>query len=419
MTPLQYEIIRDRTRFKTWVAGRRSGKTYTSVGYLLAGALPAPITANTEWYAYIAPTYKMAKRIAWEELMRMVPRNRIAKENESALAIKLVNGKWVALFGADNPDSLRGIGIKRFVMDEYADMDERVFPEIIRPTLSTTSGDGMFIGTPKGFNHFHDLFLRGQSNTREWRSWQTTTAEGGLVPPSEIEAARGVMTEKQFRQEYLASFETMASRVYHAFDRRTHLHDGIVCDPELDVLIGIDFNVNPGMHACLAQRVADQVHVFDEVYIPDGNTEELAREVVKRYGVVRLASGLMRKRRLIAYPDPTGRKRQTSAPTGHTDFTILSNDYGIEIRAPHAPYPTEDKINTTNAALMSATKRSRVFIHPRCVKLIRGLEGLTYKGDTQQPDKKSNLDHMTDAFAYLVCYELPMRKPVFIGKGPF
>ena len=388
------------------------------MGYLLEGAIPAPPTAQTEWFTYIAPTYKMAKRIAWDELMRMVPRQRVLKVNESALAVKLVNGKWIALFGADNPDSLRGIGIKRFVMDEYADMDERVFPEIIRPTLATTQGDGMFIGTPKGFNHFHELYLRGMSGQKGWRSWQTTTEQGGIVPPAEIAAARAVMTEKQFRQEFMASFETMANRVYHAFDRRFHLQPSIVCDPTLDVLVGIDFNVNPGMHAVLAQRVADQVHVFDEIYIPDGNTTELAAEIVKRYGVVRLGSGVILKRPIFAYPDPTGRRRQTSAPTGHTDFTILS-DHGIKVRAPHAPYPTEDKINTVNTALESAAKGRRVFIHPKCVKLIRGLEGLTYKGDTQQPDKKSNLDHMTDALAYLVCYELPLRRPAFIGKGPF
>lgn len=347
----------------------------------------------------------------------MVPRRYIAKENEGALAIKLTNGKWLALFGADNPDSLRGIGIKRFVMDEYADMDERVFPEIIRPTLATTNGDGMFIGTPKGFNHFYDLFQRGVSGDANWRSWQTTTQDAGLVPPKEIDAARSVMTEKQFKQEYMASFETMSSRVFHAFDRKVHVNDGLVCDPDLPILVGLDFNVVPGMHAVIAQRVADQIHVIDELFIPDGNTTDVSREVVKRYGVTK-RSGVLRPRELYAYPDPTGRRRQTSAPTGHTDFTILS-EYGLKVRAPHAPYPIEDKINTTNAAMANSLGVSRVFIHPRCQKLIRGLEGLTYKGQTTQPDKGSNLDHITDAFAYLVCFELPLRKPVFIGKGPF
>jgi hypothetical protein len=181
--------------------------------------------------------------------------------------------------------------------------------------------------------------------------------------------------------------------------------------------MGVDFNVVPGMHAVMAQRVADQLHIFDELFIPDGNTTDIAREVVRRYGIT-MANNQPRRRDLYAYPDPTGRRRQTSAPTGHTDFTILG-DFGFKVRAPHAPYPVADKIQTVNAAFANALGASRVFVHPRCKLLIRSLEGLTYKGDSQQPDKKSNLDHMSDAAAYLIAYEVPMRRPAFVGKGPF
>lgn len=349
----------------------------------------------------------MAKRIAWDEIVDMCPRRTVSAIRGHLLEIEFHRGSKICLFGADNPDSLRGIGLGRFVMDEYADMHERTFPEIVRPMLATTKGEGMFIGTPKGYNHFYELYQKALTGEHpDWFAMQSTTLEGGLVPPAEIEAARREMSERQFRQEFEASFESMSARVYYAFDRKTNVRDQVQEDPELDVLIGIDFNISPGMHAAVAHRVADQIHVFDEIFIPDGNTEELARECQRRYGLVKIR-GVMRRRRLIAYPDPTGKRRQTSSPIGQTDHKIL-RDNGIEVRTPYAPYATEDKINTTNAALRTASGIVRTFVSPKCKRLITGLEGLTYKGDTGEPDKSGNLDHITDALAYLICMELPM-----------
>jgi hypothetical protein len=213
----------------------------------------------------------------------------------------------------------------------------------------------------------------------------------------------------------MASFEALASRVYYAFDRKINVRPELVCDDSLPILVGIDFNIAPGMHAVVAQRVADQVHVIDELYIPNGNTEELAREVVRRYGVTS-KGGVLRKRKLIAYPDPTGKRRQTNAPIGVTDHTILS-DYGFEVLTPFAPYAVVDKINTTNAALQTAAGTTRLYIHPRCKLLIKGFDGLTYKDGTSEPDKSGGHDHITDGCAYLVCMELPMQYRVIANTG--
>lgn len=412
LTDVQGKVLGSKARFRVWVAGRRSGKTFTAGGYLIQGALDLEPEVN----AYIAPTYRMAKRIAWDEIKAMVPKNRVVDVLDGELTIKISPNyaKWpnakknssISLFGADNPDSLRGLGLRRFVMDEYADMDARTFPEVVRPMLATTRGDGMFIGTPKGFNHFHELYERAlEDRTGEWFVLQSTTLQGGLVRPSEIEAARRDMSDRQFRQEYEASFEALTARVFYAFSRENNVRE-LVQDNTLPIFIGIDFNISPGMHAVCGHKVSDQIHIIDEIMIPNGNTEELAREAVRRFGVVNI-NGVIRKRRLIACPDPTGKRRQTNAPIGQTDHKIL-NDYGIEVRTPYAPYASEDKINTTNAALRTAAGTTRAFIHPRCKKLITGLEGLTYKGETGQPDKSGNHDHITDAFAYLICMEIPM-----------
>lgn len=407
----QFDIFAHKARFKVVVAGRRFGKSYLAIAFLINAAL----SKKDAICYYVAPTYRMAKDIAWAVLLRLCPRSFITSEHESALTIRLINGSKICLKGADNPDSLRGVGLDACVLDEFADMDERTWSEVIRPALSDKKGDGMFIGTPKGFNHFHDIYQKARENVEGyWSAWQYTTAEGGNVDDSEIEAAKRDLPKRQFMQEYMASFEALTARVYYAFSRDANVRAQVCTDPSLPILMGVDFNINPGMHAVLCHRVGGQIHVFDEVYVPAGNTEELAREVVRRYGTVTI-DGRMRKRALFAYPDPTGSRRQTSAPIGVTDHKILQ-DYGFQIRAPHAPYLMEDKINTTNAAIQTATGLCKVFIHPSCKKLISGLEGLTYKKDTKQPDKSGNLDHITDALAYLICMELPMVERVIANE---
>ena len=121
------------------------------------------------------------------------------KINESDLSIKLKNRSKIILRGADNYDSLRGTSINRLVLDECAFLDQRVFTQALRPTLSDSGGGAIFISSPTGRDWFYDLWLKGQDGPHKeegWKSWQYTTLEGGNVPKEEIEAARRDLDEK-------------------------------------------------------------------------------------------------------------------------------------------------------------------------------------------------------------------------------
>ena len=120
-------------------------------------------------------------------------------------------------------------------------------------------------------------------------------------------------------------------------------------------------------------------------------------------------------RRMVVYPDPTGHSRKTSAPVGQTDFTILQQA-GLEIATPGAPYATADKINTVNGLLCNAHGRRRLFIHPRCKRLIEGLERLPYKEGTNVPDKALGIDHHPDALGYLIMMEFPLQTPITTAR---
>lgn len=193
-------------RDKRWaviVAHRRAGKTVACVMELLTRALATNKTAGR--YAYIAPFYSQAKQTAWDYLKAYsadVARN----VNESELWVELVNGSRVRLYGADNPDALRGIYLDGVVLDEYADMRPSVWGEIIRPLLADRKGWAVFIGTPKGKNAFYEVW-KASLNNPEWYSLTLKASETGLLSEEELADARKTMTQPQYEQEFECSFD--------------------------------------------------------------------------------------------------------------------------------------------------------------------------------------------------------------------
>ena len=144
-------------RWAVIVAHRRAGKTVACINDLIVkAALDKKPNAR---YAYVAPYHSQAKSIAWDYLMRYSEPLR-KSHNQSELWIELINGARIRLFGADNPDALRGLYLDGIILDEYADMRPRVWGEIIRPLLSDRLGWAVFIGTPKGRSEEHTSELQ-------------------------------------------------------------------------------------------------------------------------------------------------------------------------------------------------------------------------------------------------------------------
>jgi hypothetical protein len=211
----QGEVFSSRKRFRVLVAGRRFGKSYLSCIELLRGAIERP----GETFFYCAPTYRMAKDIAWKALKRLVPRAWIKSKNETDLKLELVNGSTIELKGVENAMALRGRSLAGVVLDEAAFMDSEVWFEVIRPALADKQGWALFISTPDGTaSWFYDLWCYcAEAEDPNWTRWQFTTIQGDNVPPEEIEAARGQLDVRTFRQEFEASFENLSGLVAISF----------------------------------------------------------------------------------------------------------------------------------------------------------------------------------------------------------
>ena len=391
----QQAIANDTHRFKVVVAGRRFGKTHLAIREL---CYYARIPEQEVWY--VAPTYKQAKMIVWRKLKNKLQDLRwIKKANESELSILLKNGSTIALKGADNEDSLRGVGLDYLIMDEFADVDPEAFFEVLRPTLADREGRAMFIGTPKGIaNWAYELYQMEQEYPEAWKSFQYTTIDGGNVSREEIDAAMRDLDERQFRQEFMATFETYTGRIYYAFDRNNNTFPAGEIDTQV-LYTGWDFNIDP-MSVVIAVRQGDSLYVIDEIRMFSSNTQEAVDEVKQRYP----------NSRIWAYPDPAARQRKTSAG-GATDLTILANA-GFVVKAPNAHNPVRDRINAVNSRLCGSDGVRHLFIANSCKYTIEGLERHTYKEGTTQPDKDSGYDHMMDALGYMVDYMFPVRRDV-------
>ena len=399
LTGPQREVWDAPTRFKLLCSGRRFGKTYLCIARLIAWGIEHPGSLN--WY--VTQNYKSAKQIAWRQLRAMIPPEMFAKKNESELSVELTNGSVIALKGAENADALRGVSLSSLIVDEAAYVKREAWEMVLRPALSDQGGPAWFITTPAGLNWFHDLWESAEEE-EDWSNHSYTTVEGGNVPPEEVAAAKRTLDERTFRQEYLASFETLTGRVFPDF-----------CDDNIDdsvhdmggpILWGTDFNVSV-MAGVLASKVGDTLHIWDEVAVKQSNTDEVCAMLKERFP----------DRHIIAYPDPTGSARKTSA-AGETDHGIIRKA-GFSCVSPKHPWAVKDRLNATNWLIKTAAGDVRMFVHPRCKNTIKGLKNVTFKEGAEDfvVDKTAGIEHWCDGLGYLILSAMNQVKPWQTGNA--
>lgn len=348
---------------------------------------------STNWL--VAPSYRMAKALVWLPLLDKLSKLKwIERKNEAELNIYLKNKSVISLRGADNFDSLRGSKIHFLILDEFQDIPQQAFTEVLRPTLSDTKGKALFTGTPKGYGSWsHQLFTKALQ-TDDWAAFQFTTLQGGNVAPEEIESARRDLDDRTFLAEYEASFNNYAGVVAYNFDYKETVKP--LNNPNTNVVhIGMDFNLSPGTAAIFDIR-GDVVHFHDEIYMLNSNTDMMASEIKERYP----------NSQVIIYPDPAGKARK-SASAGRTDISILQNA-GFQVKARPAHTSIKDRVNSFNSRLKKGSGERKVFITPNCKKILDSVGRLSYVEGTNQIEK-NGLEHMFDAVSYPIDFLFPVR----------
>jgi hypothetical protein len=419
LKPPQGEVFHCTERFRVLAAGRRFGKTYLALVELCRAAWGE---GRLVWY--VTTTCKGAKRIAWKPLKEMTRQYWAGKPNETDLRIELRGGGTICLRGADHYDSLRGDGLDFLVLDEYASIAPEAWTEVLRPALADKLGRALFIGTPQGHNHFHELFERA-ATLPNWKAFQYTTAQGGNVTPGELESAAKELDERVFRQEFEASFENLGvGRAYYAFDRE-HNVGNLGFSSRFELCWAIDFNMNP-LCSVLAQVHNGAIFVLEELILPDSNTAAACEEFLSRTAKWSCGSKIP----VSIYGDATAEQRRTSA--SRTDWQIVKEFFGrhtdrFEVqryRVPSVNPPVKDRINCVNAKLRNSVGQHSLLVDRNCKHLIQDLEQVSWKADPygnpmvtlDKSDPKRT--HVGDALGYLVAREFPMQAIRGERSGP-
>jgi hypothetical protein len=391
----QWEVAEDKHRFRTVCAGRRWGKSILSELVCLKWA-----TQSIGLYWIVSPTYKQSKQIHWRQLQQIIPKEWIAKKNEVELSITLKNGSIIELKGAENPDALRGVKLRGLVIDEIASIHnwEWLWKEVLRQTLVDYQAPALFISTPKGFNHFYDLFTYLGV---DYKSWKFTSYDNPYIKKEEIDAARKDLTIDQFSQEYLAEFTRFRGLIYREFNPDIHIrYFDHVFNEHGDYYTGIDFAVR-GFTASLAIHVKEDgaMYVLDE-YKEEEDTAKNHSGKIKT--MLKLYADFDKYQ--VAYGDPAGfAKNQQKADM----LWSLADEY-LEDGFPLV------KANNEVVAGINFVRQlfsnNKIIIHPRCVKLIAELQDYQWKeqptsrmGTHDDPEEVRKVnDHLVDVLRYIL-----------------
>ena len=262
--PLQREIHEQLKRWNLFVCHRRFGKTVFSINELIKRSLIANISSSR--YGYVAPYYKQAKQIAWDYIKYFSAPIPGVKYNESELRCDFPNGARISLFGADNPDAMRGLYFDGVVLDEYKDMSPRIFTEIIRPALSDRKGWAIFIGSAQGGTTFHDLYEKVKDNDN-WLVKVHRASETGIIDNEELADAKNIMDEDEYNQEYECLWEASIKGAYYGKQLIEAENENRICTIPIEKAVPVhtfwDLGVGDATSIWFMQAVGKEIRMID------------------------------------------------------------------------------------------------------------------------------------------------------------
>jgi phage terminase large subunit len=264
-----------KERFAVMVFHRRAGKTVACINDLIDKAVQCKLPFPR--YGYVAPLYKQAKDVAWTYLKHYAG-ELIDKIMESELTVILKTGAIIRLYGADNPDSLRGVYFDGIILDEFGDMSPRLFGEVIAPTLADRKGWVAFIGTPKGENHFHELWQDAQFN-EHWYTKMLRADESGIIDADELALLRNMpgSDDDTFRQEFLCDFTAANRGAFYAKQiNELAANQGIFLhDPNKPVFTAWDIGYSDDTSIWFWQQNGKELAVIDFYTISGHSLEQV------------------------------------------------------------------------------------------------------------------------------------------------
>lgn len=408
--PEQVALRDDVVRFKVVPAGRRSGKTERSKRFVAKQAM----VNEGELYFCAAPTRDQVKKIFWDDMKALTFSAAHPKRpSESDLKIFMPNGTEIHMIGLDKPERFEGIPWTGGIIDEIADVKEKAWQSNILPALNTVSplrpdyrAWCWLIGVPDGLNHYYDMFQYARtSGDPDWRAYHWKSAD--ILPQDVIDAAKRVMSAKQFKQEFEASFETATGRIYEDYGQPNRTSAAI--EPHEQLCWMHDQNFTP-LSSAIGVRRGNDLFLLDEIVLTSAVSRQSAEEFVERYKHHANKS-------VLVYGDPAGRAGEKHGhASDYTEIEDVLRDAGwtFRRRVDRSAPAIKDRQNAVRAKICAADGTRSLFVNPATAPTCdKGLSTVQLKeGSTFQEDQTNDAQHITTAIGYMVYREWPVRSPV-------
>jgi hypothetical protein len=265
------------------VAHRRAGKTVALVNHCIRGV--ATSTHARPQIAYIAPTYRMAQRIAWDYVKQFSAPIPGCKPNASELTMNYPNGGKLMLLGADRMHDLRGMYLMGAVLDEYALMHPRLFTEVILPALMDHRGWAILAGTPLGANQLKRAYMQARDGAPGWQAHMLRASDTRVIHPDDLQIARANMSSEEYAQEFECSFDAAIKGAIYGSEIGAAESMGRVCDVPYEPRLGVTVAVDLGMRDAFAlwflqeHAVGGQVRAIDYREYTGKGLPQIKREV--------------------------------------------------------------------------------------------------------------------------------------------
>jgi len=353
------------------VLHRRAGKTVLLLNHIIKKAVRFP--GNDGEFAYVAPYLKQAKRIAWKYLKKYTEVLPGVKVSESELTVTLPNGSRIGLFGADNPEALRGVYLDGAVLDEFAQIDPDVYESILSPALMDRNGWVVFSGTPNGRNQLWKKLLELRQDPNAY-TLVLSAAETGILTPKQLaKALKRCGTQEKYDREYGCSFDSVAGKkIYPEFNANLHIaKEALIPKHAVHVIRGIDNTGLAPAWVLTYLTATSQWRIFKEFPFKDVDIRD-ATEAVILWCQMNLHPACS----YSDYGDPAGKNRDSIKMSAKTYIMIKAREMGQDIFIVDGVQNTDIRWSSVRGRFTRMYNgEPAILIDPSCEVLIEGLMG--------------------------------------------
>ena len=413
--PVQLALISEGKRFPVVPAGRRSGKTERFKRFLAKAAM----NNDGEKYFCAAPTRDQVKKIYWDDLKKLtLSSTHERKPSETELIIYLPNGSEIHCIGLDKPERIEGIPWTGGGIDEIADIKDGAWEAHILPALNTVNPIRpdyrawcWLLGVPDGLNHYYDMAEYAKSGVDpEWGYYHWKSSE--ILPPDVIESAKRQMGEKQFKQEFEASFETASGRIYEDYSQANLTQEEIKQTEALHWMH--DQNYTP-LSSAIGVIRDDNIYLLDEIILTSAVSRQSAQEFVERYKH-------HQNKVVYVYGDPAGRAGEKHGQeSAYSQIEEVLSDAGwkFERRVKKKHPAIKDRQNSVRAKIANAAGDVSLFVNKQKAKYCdKGLATCQLKKGSTFLEEETEYQHITTAIGYFVDYLWPSGEKVYKKARP-